>query len=66
VSEGGEGTTEIVCFEVVLKTSKRWTITDILWEWVPGGGSRNTKSTWAVWKIMVRNCKYGSTKNTTN
>jgi len=47
VSECGEGRTEIVCFEVVPKTSKRWTITDIMWEWVPSGGSRNAKSTWA-------------------
>jgi len=31
VSEGGEGRTETVCFEVVLKTSKWRTITDILW-----------------------------------
>jgi len=54
VSEGGESRTEIVCFEVVPTTSKWWTITDILWERVPGGGSRNAKSTWAEWKIMER------------
>jgi len=46
-----------VCFEVVLKTSKRWTITDILWQRVQGGASRNAKSTRAKWKIMARNCK---------
>jgi len=34
-----------VSFEVVPKTSKRRTSTSILQERVPGGGSRNTKST---------------------
>jgi len=57
VSEGGEGRTEIVCFEVVPKSSKWWTITDILCERVPSGGNRNSKSTWDDWKIMARNCK---------
>ena len=46
MSEGGEGRTEIVRFEVVPKNSKRRTFTDIRWERVPGGGSRNTKSTY--------------------
>ena len=54
VSEGGEGRTEIVCFEMVSKTSQWWTITDVLWQRVPRCGS-----TWAAeWKIMSRNCEY--------
>ena len=37
------GRTELECFEVVPKTGKWWTVTDILWERVPGGGSRNAR-----------------------
>jgi len=51
MSEGGEGRTEITCFEVVPKTSKRWIFMDILRKQVPGSGSRNAKSTQAEWKI---------------